>query len=67
MIMNIHWLQHVPFEGLGSIENNNRVLGLQFHLETTLESAIPLIQNCRNELVVGPSIQTELEIIDGIK
>jgi GMP synthase-like glutamine amidotransferase len=45
----------------------DRVLALQFHLETTLESAIPLIQNCRNELVPGPSIQTEQEIIDGIQ
>jgi GMP synthase (glutamine-hydrolysing) len=45
----------------------DRVLALQFNLETTLESAIPLIQNCRNELVPGPSIQTEQEIIDGIE
>lgn len=45
----------------------DRVLALQFHLETALESAIPLIQNCRNELVPGPSIQTEQEIIDGIE
>ena len=45
----------------------DRVLALQFHLETAFESAIPLIQNCRNELVPGPSIQTEQEIVDGIK
>ena len=45
----------------------DRVLALQFHLETTSESAIPLIQNCRNELVLGPSIQTEREIIEGIE
>jgi len=45
----------------------DRVLALQFHLETTSESAIPLIQNCRNELVPGLSIQTEREIIEGIE
>ncbi|MFH2124097.1 MAG: hypothetical protein ABIJ50_11525 [Pseudomonadota bacterium] len=45
----------------------DRALGLQFHLETTFESAMPLIQNCRNELVQGPSIQTEHEIIEGIE
>jgi GMP synthase-like glutamine amidotransferase len=45
----------------------DRVLALQFHLETTFESGIPLIQNCRTELVPGPSIQTEQEIVDGIK
>ena len=45
----------------------DRVLALQFHLETTSESAIPLIQNCRNELVPGLSIQTEREIIESIE
>jgi GMP synthase-like glutamine amidotransferase len=45
----------------------DRVLGLQFHLETTLESAMPLMQNCRNELVPGPWIQTEQEILEGIE
>ena len=34
----------------------DRVLALQFHLEAALEHAIPLIHNCRNELVPGPSI-----------
>ena len=45
----------------------DRVLGLQFHLETTLESAMSLMQNCRNELVPGPWIQSEQEILEGIK
>ncbi len=45
----------------------DKVLGLQFHLETTLESAMPLIQNCRNELEPGTSIQTEKEIVQGIQ
>jgi GMP synthase-like glutamine amidotransferase len=34
-------------------------LGLQFHLETTPESAIALIENCRHELAPGPTIQSE--------
>jgi GMP synthase-like glutamine amidotransferase len=46
---------------------NDRVLGLQFHLETTLESAMPLLKNCRHELVPGPWIQTEQERLEGIE
>jgi GMP synthase-like glutamine amidotransferase len=36
-----------------------RVIGLQFHLETTPETADQLIQHCRDELVAGEYIQTE--------
>ena len=36
-----------------------RVIGLQFHLETTPESAGSLIGNCTNELVPGRYIQAE--------
>jgi GMP synthase-like glutamine amidotransferase len=36
-----------------------RVIGLQFHLETTPESADQLIRHCRDELVAGEYIQTE--------
>jgi GMP synthase-like glutamine amidotransferase len=39
------------------------VIGLQFHLETTPESARELISNCRNELVPSPYIQAEEEIL----
>lgn len=35
-----------------------RVIGLQFHLETTRESASQLIENGRDELVAAPFIQT---------
>ena len=45
----------------------DRVLALQFHLETTAESAMPLLKNCRHELVPGPWIQTEQEIIEGLE
>jgi GMP synthase (glutamine-hydrolysing) len=37
---------------------DERVIGLQFHLETTHESASQLIANGRDELVTAPFIQT---------
>jgi GMP synthase (glutamine-hydrolysing) len=43
----------------------DRVIALQFHLETTKESAAVLVENCRHELVPGPWIQTEQQIIEG--
>lgn len=39
------------------------VIGLQFHLETTPESAQKLVANCRNELTPSRYIQTEEEIL----
>ncbi len=41
----------------------DRVVGLQFHLETTPESCKLLIQNCRDEIVPGKWIQTEKEML----
>ena len=38
-------------------------IGLQFHLETTPESARELITHCRAELIPAPYIQTEEEIL----
>lgn len=35
------------------------VIGLQFHLETTPQTADQLIRHCRDELVAGEYIQTE--------
>lgn len=41
-----------------------RVLGLQFHLETTPSALCTLIDNCRDELVgAGPFIQTPSEML----
>ncbi|MCX6901242.1 MAG: type 1 glutamine amidotransferase [Verrucomicrobia bacterium] len=37
---------------------DERIVGLQFHLETTPESARLLAQHCPDELVAGPFIQT---------
>ena len=39
------------------------VIGLQFHLETTRNSAGTLIDNCRAELTVAPWIMTEKEML----
>lgn len=40
-----------------------RVIGLQFHLETTPESVATLIENCGAELVPAPWIQKEEEML----
>lgn len=39
-----------------------RVIGLQFHLEMTPECIDSILNNCRNELVEGASVQTEAVI-----
>jgi GMP synthase-like glutamine amidotransferase len=39
-----------------------QVVGLQFHLETTAESAAAILDHCRDELVPAPWIQTEAAI-----
>jgi GMP synthase-like glutamine amidotransferase len=38
-------------------------IGLQFHLETTPESAQAIVSNCRDELVPSRYVQTEAEIL----
>jgi len=40
------------------------VIGLQFHLETTRESAYSMVSTSRDELVPGPYVQTEEAILD---
>ena len=42
---------------------NDRVVGLQFHLETTHISAESIISNSAHELVEGPFIQSEDEML----
>jgi GMP synthase-like glutamine amidotransferase len=39
------------------------VIGLQFHLETTPDSARGLVENCRNELLPAEYVQTDAEIL----
>lgn len=40
----------------------DRILALQFHMESTHESVEALIENCADELADGPFIQTEMQI-----
>jgi GMP synthase-like glutamine amidotransferase len=40
----------------------HNVVGLQFHLEMNAESALVLVENCRDELIPGPYVQSELEL-----
>jgi GMP synthase-like glutamine amidotransferase len=40
-----------------------RTLGLQFHLEATPLSVAEIVANCRDELIPGPYVQTEKEIL----
>ena len=40
-----------------------QVIGLQFHLETTPASVRAILQNCGGELVSGPYIQAESELL----
>jgi GMP synthase-like glutamine amidotransferase len=40
----------------------DRIIGLQYHLETTPQSADALVQHCRHELVRAPYVQTESQI-----
>jgi GMP synthase-like glutamine amidotransferase len=42
---------------------NNHVVALQFHLEVTPELIQELVENCRDELVVGPHTQSEKIIL----
>lgn len=49
--------EHQAFQ-LGS-----NVIGLQFHLETTPETAAALIANCRDELTPAPCVQDEATLL----
>jgi GMP synthase-like glutamine amidotransferase len=41
-----------------------RALGLQFHAETTPESARLLVENARSEMIPGPFVQSESAVLD---
>ncbi|MEY8351724.1 type 1 glutamine amidotransferase [Lachnospiraceae bacterium 54-53] len=43
----------------------SRVFGFQFHMENTMHIIRDLIENCREEMVPGPYIQTADEILAG--
>ena len=40
-----------------------RAIGLQFHLETTEESAMSIVENCREEIATSKFVQPENEIL----
>jgi GMP synthase-like glutamine amidotransferase len=40
-----------------------RAIGLQFHLETTAESAALLVAHCSDEMVPGPFVQSPRELV----
>ena len=42
---------------------DDRVVAFQFHIETTLQSATALIENCRDELDGSQYVQSENEIL----
>jgi GMP synthase-like glutamine amidotransferase len=42
---------------------NDKILGLQFHIETTPSTLKEMITNCRHELIPDYFVQTEAEII----
>ncbi len=46
-----------------AFEYDGRVVGLQFHLDTTIESIRGLIKNCSDELNNGVYIQSETELM----
>jgi len=43
---------------------DGRVIALQFHLEVRPDNVVALVENCRDELVPGPFIQSEKELLD---
>ncbi|HET6514796.1 MAG TPA: type 1 glutamine amidotransferase [Thermodesulfovibrionales bacterium] len=49
--------ENQPFEIMSN------VIGLQFHLETTPQSAIAILDNCREELIPGPFVQSEAALL----
>ena len=48
-----------------AFEYGGRVIGLQFHLDTTLESIRRLVEYCGDELVPGEYVQSEEEMLAG--
>lgn len=47
-----------------AIQLGRSAVGLQFHLETTPESAARLVNHCRAEMSPGPFVQSEADILN---
>ena len=58
----VHLARSVACENQ-AFQIGRHVVGLQFHLETTVESAAALVNNCRDELVPAPYVQDEKTIL----
>ena len=43
----------------------NKVLGLQFHMESTSDTLKEMVENCRQEIIPDEFVQTEQEILNG--
>jgi hypothetical protein len=41
----------------------SNVIGLQFHLEAIPQGAIAILENCRDELIPGPFVQHETDLL----
>ena len=57
-------LAHSPACRNQAFQLGRRVIGLQFHLETTPAIVAAMISNCGDELVAGPYIQPARKILD---
>jgi GMP synthase-like glutamine amidotransferase len=62
----IHIAKSAACENQGFIYDDH-VVALQFHLETMELSAKDLIDNCKDEIIEGPFIQSPAEILDDKK
>ncbi|MDD3609165.1 MAG: type 1 glutamine amidotransferase [Halothiobacillaceae bacterium] len=46
-----------------AFQYGRRAIGLQFHLETTPQSARAIVENCRDEMLPGPYVQDEAALL----
>ena len=58
----IHLVRSEACENQGFVYDD-RVVGIQFHLETTVENAENLISHCKDEMMDSPYIQTRTQIL----
>ena len=76
--MAFHWhgdTFEIPPQALRAAESEScanqafalgKAIGLQFHLESSMDSVDHLIENCSNELVDGKYIQSQEEILSHV-
>ena len=55
-----------PEQGFYVRSGHRRALGLQFHIEATESSLLPLVEHCRSELIPGAHVQQEAQILQGL-